>query len=203
MKKSFFNKINICSLVAICLGVLSVLLFILLPAVRIDLTPDAKSAMANPSYTIPEAMASYKQIIGGSNLLFGVGSYSVWIASGTTASEQVEKLAFNIPLLIGVIFMIASSIGMAILLILDVNNVFNKIILAGFILGALIILFAPIWFYMVNPIVASTRFDTAHSIYPYGYINGHSAFGSILAGLLGIGAATASALTIIKTPETR
>lgn len=203
MKKSFFNKINICSLIAIVLGVLSVLLFVVLPAVRIDLTPDAKSAIANTSYEIPAAMSEFKESIAGSRLLFGSGSYNVWIASGKTASEVSEKLAFNVPLLIGVLFMIASSVGMVLLLLLDKNNVANKIILAGYILGALIILFSPIWFYMVNPILASTRYDTVNSIYPYGYVNGHGAVGSVLGGLVGIGAATASAFTIIKAPETR
>ena len=65
------------------------------------------------------------------------------------------------------------------------------------------ILLSPIWFYLVNPITASTRYNTQLTIYEYGSINGHSGFGSVLAALFGIVSSVFAGLLIIKVEETR
>ena len=202
-KKGFFSdKKNIFALIAIAAGFLAILLFILLPAIQITLTPDGKVIAQNNADTIPE-MSKYHEVLGGSNVLFGIGTYTVWKNVGTTAVKTTEQLAFNIPMLIGLVFLLLSAGGLTYLLITKKNNIINKFVLAGFILGALILLLSPIWFYAINPIVASTRYTPTLSIYEYGSVNAHAHAGPIVSGLLGIVSSVFSGMLIIHPETTR
>ena len=63
------------------------------------------------------------------------------------------------------------------------------------------ILLTPVWFYMVNPIVASTRYDTTLTIYPYGSVNAHAAAGMIVSFIFAIIASVAAGTLIIRKEE--
>ena len=110
-------------------------------------------------------------------------------------------MAFNVPILIGLLLVLGASIALAVLLILKKNNIINKFILGAYIVGAVLILLTPVWFYMVNPITASTRYDTTLTIYPYGSINAHAAVGMILSFLFAIVGAVASGLLIVRKDD--
>ena len=199
--KAFFtNKKNIASLVAIFFGLLAVVMFLVLPVVQITLTPDGKALAEKNAETIPE-MAKYHEVLGGIKVLFGIGSYSVWHNVTTSAVLEVQKLAFNVPILIGLVLVLGASIALAVLLILKKNNIINKFILGAYIVGAVLILLTPVWFYMVTPITASTRYDTTLTIYPYGSINAHAAVGMILSFLFAIVGAVASGLLIVRKDD--
>ena len=201
--KAFFtNKKNIFSMVAILFGILSVLFFLVLPAIQITLTPDGKDIAKLNAETIPE-MANYHQVIGGSNVLFGIGSYQVWVNSGTSAVLQTQKLAFNVPILVGLILVLGASIALLVLLILKKNNIVNKFILGAYIVGAILIILTAVWFYAINPIVASTRYDQAATIYPYGSVNAHLAAGAIVSFACAIVSAVASGFLVVKKEDPR
>lgn len=202
-KKSFFSdKKNIYALIAIAAGLLAVILFIVLPAIQISLTPDGKDIAKMNAETIPE-MGKYHEVLGGSNVLFGIGTYTVWKNVGTTAVKETQQLAFNIPMLVGLILILLSAGGLAFLTIKRKNNIANKFVLAGFILGAIVLLLSPIWFYAINPIIASTRYTPTKSIYEYGSVNAHAHVGPILSGLLGIVSSVFSGMLIIHPESTR
>lgn len=200
--KAFFtNKKNIASLVAILFGILSVVLFLVFPIVQISLTPDGKALAAKNIDTIPE-MSKYHEVLGGAKVLFGSGSYTVWHNVTTSAVLEVQNLAFNTPLLIGLILILGASIALAVMLVLKKNNIVNKFILGAYIVGSVIILLTPVWFYAVNPITASTRYDTTLTIYPYGSVNAHGEVGMILSFIFAIIASVAAGTLIIRKEET-
>ena len=87
--------------------------------------------------------------------------------------------------------------------LLNKSNVVNKVILGLMIVGSILLLLSAVWFYAVDPITASTRYDTTATIYPYGSINGHDGAGTIVASLIGIAGAVFSGLLIAKPVETR
>ena len=199
--KSFFtNKKNIFSMVGVLFGILAVVLFLVLPVVQISLTPEGVALASKNAATIPD-MASYHEVLGGAKVLFGNGSYNVWINSGTSAYLKTEQMAFNVPLLIGLIFVLAASIALLVMLILKKNNIINKFILGLFVLGAVVLILTPVWFYMVNPIVASTRYDTSATIYPYGSVNAHGEIGMILSAAFAIISCVASGMLIVKKDD--
>lgn len=202
LKGFFSNKKNIYALIAIIAGVLAVILFIVLPAIQITLTPDGRDIARMNADTIPE-MSKYHEVLGGSNVLFGVGTYTVWKNVGTTAVKETQQLQFNIPMLVGLILLLLSAGGLTFLTITKKNNIANKFVLAGFIIGAIMLLLSPIWFYAVNPIVASTRYTPTKSIYEYGSVNAHAHAGPIVSGLLGIVASVFSGMLIIHPESTR
>lgn len=201
--KAFFtNKKNIFSMVAILFGILSVVMFVVLPVIQITLTPEGKSLANLNAETIPE-MASYHQVLGGIKVLFGQGTYDVWKNVGTSAVLETQALAFNAPLLIGLILILGASITLAVLLVLKKNNVINKIILAAYVIGALMVILSAVWFYAMNPIIASTRYDQAATNYPYGSVNAHLAVGAILSFAFAVIAAVASGFLIVKKEDPR
>ena len=201
--KAFFtNKKNIFSMVAIFFGLLSVVMFLVLPVVQISLTPNGRDLANINAETIPE-MAKYHEVLGGIKVLFGQGTYTVWINSGTTAILQTEQMVFNTPLLVGLLLILAGSISLLVLLILKKNNILNKFILGFFIVGALMVALSAVWFYAVNPIIASTRYDQANTLYPYGSVNAHLAIGAILSFAFAIISAVASGLLIAKKEDPR
>ena len=198
----FKDKRNIFALVAVVLGILAIVLYLVLPAVFIDLTDEGKDIANKNASTIPE-MANYHQSISGINVLFGIGTYDVWKNVETSAVLETQKLVFNVPLLVGLILILAGVIMIVVMTLSNKSNVLNKVILGLMIVGSIILLLTAIWFYAVNPITASTRYDTTNTIYPYGSINGHAAFGAIISALLGIAASVFSGLLIIPPVETR
>lgn len=199
--KAFFtNKKNIASLVAILFGILAVVMFLVLPLVQISLTPDGKALAAKNAETIPE-MAKYHEVLGGIKVLFGSGSYTVWHNVTTSAVLETQQLSFNVPMLIGLLLILAASIALIVMLVLKKNNIVNKFILGFYIVGAVLILLSPVWFYMANPIVASTRYDTTLTIYPYGSVNAHADVGMIISFIFAIIASVASGLLIVRKEE--
>ncbi len=201
-KQFFSDKKNIFALIAIFSSVLAIVLFLLLPAIQITLTPDGRDIARMNAETIPE-MSNYHEVLGGSNVLFGIGTYTVWKNVGTTAVKETQQLAFNIPMLVGLILLLLSAGGLTYLTITGKNNIVNKFVLAGFIIGAIVLLLSPIWFYAINPIVASTRYTPTKSIYEYGSVNAHAHAGPIVCGLLGIVASVFSGMLIIHPEQTR
>ena len=201
--KAFFtNKKNIFSMVAILFGILSVVMFVALPVVQITLTPDGRDIAKLNAETIPD-MAKYHESIGGINVLFGIGSYTVWHNVGTTAVLETQKLAFNVPLLIALILVIGASIALLVLLLLKKNNVVNKIILGAFAVGTIMLVLTAVWFYAVNPITASTRYDQASTTYPYGSVNAHLNIGAILSFVFALIATVASGFLVVKKEDPR
>ena len=199
--KTFFtNKNNIFSMVAIFFGILAIVMFLVLPVVQITLTPDGVALARNNADSIPE-MSSYHEILGGSKVLFGIGTYTVWKNVGTSAQLEVQNLAFNIPMLIGLLLVLAASIALLVLLLLGKNNIINKFIVGFYVVGAVALVLTPVWFYMVNPIIASTRYDTSATLYPYGSVNAHGAIGMILSSIFAIISCVGSALLIHKKDE--
>ena len=201
--KAFFtNKKNIFSMVAILFGFLSVLFFLVLPAVQITLTPDGRDLAALNEATIPE-MAKYHEILGGAKVLFGNGTYTVWHNVGVSAVLETQNLSFNAPILIGLVLVLGASITLLVLMLLKKNNVLNKIVLGAFVVGAIMLALTAVWFYAVNPITASTRYNQQLTIYEYGSINAHLAVGSILSFACAIVSAVASGFLIVKKEDPR
>lgn len=201
--KAFFtNKKNIFAMVAILFGILSVVMFVALPVVQITLTPDGVQVAKNNAETIPE-MTKYHEVLGGIKVLFGSGTYTVWRNVATSAVLETQQLAFNAPMLIGLILVLGASIALLVLLLLKKNNFVNKIVLGAYVVGAVMLLLTAVWFYAVNPITASTRYDQANTVYPYGSVNAHLAVGSILSFAFAIVAAVASGFLVVRKEDPR
>ena len=201
--KAFFtNKKNIFAMVAILFGILSVVMFLVLPVIQITLTPDGVQVAKNNAETIPD-MAHYHEVLGGIKVIFGAGSYSVWHNVATSAVLETQQLAFNAPMLIALVLVLGASIALLVLLILKKNNLVNKIILGAYVVGAVMLILTAVWFYAVNPITASTRYDQANTVYPYGSVNAHLAVGSILSFVFAIVAAVASGFLVVRKEDPR
>lgn len=199
--KAFFtNKNNIFAMVAILFGLLAVVLFLVLPVIQISLTPEGVVLAEKNASTIPD-MQNYHEVLGGAQVLFGIGTYNVWINQGTSAVMETQELAFNVMMLIALLLILSATIALAVLLILKKNNIINKFILGFFVVGAVMLILTPVWFYMANPIIASTRYDTSATIYPYGSVNAHAHIGMILAAAFAIISSVTSGLLIVKKDD--
>lgn len=201
--KGFFkSKKNIFALGAFVFGLLAIVLFLVCPAIAIDLTKDGKAVASNNAATIP-TMASYREVFSGLTVLLGNVSYAVWHNVGPSAVEETQQMAFNIPLLIGLVLIFAGIVMNAICLFLNKSGLVNKIILGLLVCGSIMVLLAPVWFYAINPITASTRYDTQKTVYPYGSINAHSQIGTVLGALFGVISSVFAGLLLPKPVETR
>ncbi len=201
--KGFFKeKRNIYALIAVILGLAAIIVFLASSTIAIDLTPEGIALAENNVDTIPEFL-NYGERLNGAAVTFGVGSYGVWINQETSAYYEIQNMSFNAPIFIGLLFVLAGVVAVVVMTLLNKANFVNKIILGLFIVGALFILFAPIWFYAVNPIIASSRYDTRQNLAPYGSINAHGSAGLLVSAILGIGASVFSGLLIVKPVETR
>lgn len=194
----FKNKNNVFIVVSFILAILAIILFIATPSIIIELNETGKGVVTKDP-TSP--IAGYSYTINGLNLLFGIGSYDVWRYpdSGKTIALVSEKLHLNIPLLVSVILLILSAIGILVLAILKKNNVLNKICFAGLVIGAILMLLSPIWFYAMNDIKSSlyTEIGASHSKYtPYELVNAHSLPGAVVASLIAIASSVFTGLTI-------
>ncbi|MCQ2776665.1 MAG: hypothetical protein MJ217_03005 [Bacilli bacterium] len=202
--KTFFTKItNIFGLVSVVGAILAVLFVFILPIITIDLTTEGVALAKANAATIPE-MSNYKEILEGWKVIFGVGTYDVWHNVGTSAVRETQNLVFNIPLLVGVVLTIAGAVIVAITVVTRNYGLLNKIAFACAIAGFIMLFLAPVWFYAVNPIVASTRYDTKLVLYEYGSINGHgNLLGTLLVALFGLVSVVFAGLLLPKPVETR
>ena len=148
-------------------------------------------------------MSSYHESITGLNAMLGGGTYTVWHNVLTSAIKEVQTMKFNIPMLVGVLLMLAGIIILVVLTLTANAGVLNKVAFGLLIVGSIVTLLAPVWFYAVNPLNDSTRYDTQLVLYPYGSINAHGGIGAILGAAFGVASSVFSSLLILKPVETR
>ena len=145
-KKSFFaDKHNIFSLIAIGSALLAIIFYLVLPVINIGLTPDGK---ALATLIEDKKMLEYSQTLNGIKVVFGQGTYDVYHNVGSSAVRETQALAFNVPLLIALLLLFVSACGLCFLMVTHKNNIWNKFILAGFIIGTILLLLTTLGFFL-------------------------------------------------------
>lgn len=198
LKKFIQDRKNIYSAVAVLFGILSIIMFLLLPSIVISLTPEGHTISQN----VPD-MVGYHESLTGAEFLFGGSTVNVWKteAQGNKLGAVLEthNINFNIFAFAGMLLVLLSTVGLIVLTILKKNNIANKFILGGYIVAVFVILLSAVWFYTVNDtIIASTRYETSLSLYPYSGINANIGIGTILSTLFAVISSVMSGLLIIK-----
>lgn len=192
------DRKNIYSAIAILFGILSIIMFLALPSIVISLTPEGRTIAEN----VP-AMVGYNETLTGAEFLFGGTTVDVWKteAQGNKLGAVLEthNVNFNVFAFAGLLLVLLSTVGLIVLTVLKKNNIANKFILAGYIVSVFIILLSAVWFYAINnTILASTRYETSLSLYPYSGINVNIGIGALLSSLFAVVSSVMSGLLIIK-----
>lgn len=202
-KKFITNRTNIIGVVCVLTALIAIGLYVILPVISITLTPEGKALASNNAATIP-AMADYFVRIRGFRVLLGMGQYGVWHNVGTSAVYEYQQLQVNIPLIIALVLLLAGA-GLSIYTCIRGKfNWLNKLALFLSMMGAVMILITPAFFYAVNPITASTRYTQALTLYEFGSINAHGhPVGTILTSGFALISTICSGLLLPKPVETR
>lgn len=201
MGEQVANKISvkkILSFAAIGLAFIAIILFVLLPAIKID-----------QSFAFNEQVDAGKENfinlkdwcfrVSGIGAIFGGASYeAIKCGVGEHAYDievVTETTSFNIWMLIGIILAVATIALYGFMIIKKIKNAtLNKVVIALFIAAALMILLSAVWFYAVNPIEESnyynsvTKQDTL-----YKFCNAHLSAGPIVGSILLLGSGVCAA----------
>lgn len=190
---------QIFSWVAIALGFLAVILYIVLPAIKIDPSYAAKTAFDSGKGNIAD-IKGWSYIVMGFAAIFGIGTYDTYVVTNLsdsyTVNLQQDKMAFNIMMLVAVIVSLATIVLYLIMILKKKkNNTLNKVVMGCFFASALLILLSAVWFYAANPIIESNYYDTVSKTDTvYKYVNAHLSAGPIISFILLIGSGVFASL---------
>lgn len=191
MKKIF-------SLVAIGLAILAAILFIVLPAIKIDASyayGEIDTTKGNMSI-----MDGWSYTVAGFAAIFGIGTYDVYKCDFKTDAYTIslyqEKLAFNYIMLIAIIVALIGAVLYGVMYIKKIkNNILNKVVIVIFILAGLLILLSAVWFYALNPIEESNYYSSVTKLdTDYKYVNAHLSAGPIIASIMLLGSGIFTAI---------
>ena len=189
------NKISakkIVSLVAIALSFIAIILFILLPAIKIG-----------PSFAFNEQVNAGKEAfvenqnwtftVQGFQALFGGSDYEV-IRCGVGAQAynirfETETTSFNVAMLAGIILAVAASVLYGVMIIKKIKNpTLNKVVVILYIAAALMVLLTAVWFYAFNPIEESNYYDSTTKLdTTYKFCSAGLASGPVISSVLLVG----------------
>jgi hypothetical protein len=195
------NKITpklVFSWVALGLCILSLVVYLLAPAIVIDQSY-AFNQQVDAGKTAFIDLKDWSFTVPGFAALFGIGTYDVYVTAPNTSDVlvlQQDKMVFNPFMLIGIIVALIAFVLYLVLVIKKIkNNVLNKITLGLFVVAASMFILTAVWFYAMNPIVESNYYDTKTRLDTvYKYVNAHLSFGPIFAGIGLLGSAIFTAI---------
>lgn len=188
--KPKITRKQIFSYIAIALAFIAIVLYFVLPAIKIDPSYAAREAWDSGRGNIADIKGFLRTYLGF-NAMFGIGTYDVYVVSGGSYDIvlQTESMHFNIMMLISVLIAVSAIVLYGLLIILKKKNaVLNKVAMGLFVGAAFLMILTAVWFYAFNPIVESnfcnsvTKQDTI-----YKFVNAHLGIGPIISTILLVG----------------
>lgn len=155
---------KIVSLVAIALAFIAIILYIVLPAIKIG-PSFAFNDQVNAGKENFIAEKDWVYRVFGFEALFGGASYDV-IKCGIGSEAYVihhetETTAFNICMLLAIIIAVAAIVLYSVMFFKKIKNAtLNKVVIVLFVAAALMVLLTAVWFYAFNPIEESNYYDS-------------------------------------------
>lgn len=190
---------KILSLAAVGLAFLAIVLFLLLPAIKIDQS-FAFNEQVNAGKSQFIDLKDWSCVVMGFAVLFGGSKYEVIKCDFKTAPydifKETEVMKFNAIILVGLIIAVIAIALYLVMIFKKIKNAtLNKVVIILFIAAALMILLTAVWFYAVNPIEESNYYSSVtKQDTDYKYINAHLSAGPIVSTILLVGSGVCTAV---------